>query len=144
MKHEIIYPMAIYFLFMFFSGIYMFLARKKSVMTGEVSTKYFKAQIGTPPPENILIIGRHYDNQFQVPMLFLITCVVHLQLEQANLLTLILAWLFVFSRFIHSIILLGKNNIIKRAAAFGVGWLILFFMWLQIIYFVTFTNIMKY
>lgn len=135
MKYEFIYPMSVYFLYIGLSTVHMFRVRKRAILTGAVHIKYYKSQTGDTPPENVVVVGRHYDNQFQVPMLFFITCLVHMQVGLSNSLTLVLAWLFVFSRFAHSWVLLGKNNILKRATAFGLGWLILLLMWLQLIYF---------
>lgn len=134
MKSDLIFPMAAYFFLMVFSTVYMFRERKKAVISGVISKKYFRAQIGEPPPENLVVIGRHYDNQFQVPVLFFITCLTLMQLGVESVLSLSLAWIFVFSRMIHSFILLGKNHILNRVTAFGLGWLALILLWLQILY----------
>lgn len=132
MKNELLFPMALYVFFMGVIAAYMFLGRVNAVRKGVVKAKFYRAQIGEAPPEAIVVVGRHYDNQFQVPLLFLITCLAHMQVGQANGLTIALAWLFVVSRFLHSMVMLGKNNVLFRSAAFALGWLTIVAMWAQL------------
>lgn len=135
LKNELIFPMAAYVLFMWISTIHMFRTRVAAIKSGQVQSKYYKAHIGEEPPEKAILVGRHYDNQFQVPLLFFVTCVLQIQLGHANLLTIILAWGFLFSRAIHSWILLGRNILQQRVVAFALGWLIILALWIQLIYF---------
>ncbi len=134
MKSELIFPMATYVLFMWIATVHMFRTRVSAIKGGQVHPKYYKAQLGEPPSEKVVLVGRHYDNQFQVPLLFLITCAVFIELGQANQLTVLLAWLFVVSRGIHSWILLGRNVLQRRVAAFALGWLIILALWIQLVY----------
>lgn len=127
--------MAVYVFFMWISTVLMFKTRVRAIKTGQVPPKYYRAHIGDTPPEKVVVIGRHYDNQFQVPLLFFITCAFQMLMGQANLLTVILAWLFVVSRAIHSWVLLGRNILQQRVAAFAFGWLVILALWIQLIYF---------
>ncbi len=136
MKYQLVFPFALYVFLIWFSTVYMFLKRVKSIRAGETSRKYFKALMGDLPPEKVVVVGRHYDNQFQLPMLFFITCVLHIQIGMVNLVTVILAWAFIASRVAHSFILLGSNVLSKRVAAFAFGWLLVLLLWIQILYFV--------
>lgn len=135
MSKNLIFPMAFYAFYMFALALYMFRSRVKALKSGEVSFKYFRTYSSESPTDRLLVIGRHYDNQFQVPILFFITCLAHFCVNQANIFTVILAWAFVGSRLIHSYIHLGQNRIQKRAAAFALGWLILLAMWIQLLIF---------
>ncbi len=138
MKQQIIFPMLAYVLYMGCLSIYMFTARLNAIRGGKVSIKYFKTYSNpdvAPPPERAVVIARHYDNQFQVPILFLMACTLHFSIGMIDTLTLILAWAFVASRAFHGWVHLGSNNVIKRATAFGVGWLLLILIWIQLGYF---------
>ena len=86
-------------------------------------------------PDRLELIAQHYENMFEVPILFLITCTVFLALDEVNVVTLVLAWIFVISRGFHAWIHLGRNKVMKRAASFGVGWLALVLLWLQLTFF---------
>lgn len=127
--------MAVYVFFMWISTVLMFKTRVRAIKTGQVTSKYYRAHIGDAPPEKVVVIGRHYDNQFQVPLLFFITCAFQMLMGQVNLLTVILAWLFIASRAIHSWVLLGRNILQQRVAAFAFGWLVILALWIQLIYF---------
>lgn len=136
MKSALFLPMAFYVFFLAAVAVRMFFARVSAVRSGQVKTKYYRAQVGETPPEYLNVIGRHYDNQFQVPILYLVTCLCHMLVGKADELTLVLAWLFVGSRLAHSWIMLGRNNVLYRAGMFAVGWLLIVLMWIQLTYFV--------
>lgn len=127
--------MALYVLYMWCLTILMFRSRVRAIKDRKVSPKYFKTYTGDPPEEKVIVIGRHYDNQFQVPILFLVTCAVCLAMNSVNLLTVILAWIFVVSRCLHSLIHLGSNILQKRVAVFALGWIAILLLWAQLTYF---------
>jgi hypothetical protein len=132
MKHLLIFPMAVYVFYMFAFAIFMFLTRVRSIREGKIPIKYFRVYDGDHLPERLELFSQHYENQFEVPILFLITCTVFIALDFATTTTLILAWVFVISRGFHAWIHLGKNEVQKRAAAFVIGWLAIFWMWVQL------------
>lgn len=127
--------MALYVFYTFGIAALMLLSRVRSIQNGQVKIKYFRVYQGSELPDRIAVIGRHYDNQFQVPVLFLATCACFIALNKADVLSLILAWTFVITRIIHSFIHLGKNNVAQRAAAFAAGWVVIMLMWAQLMYF---------
>lgn len=135
MKTQLIFPMALYVLFMWISAVRMFRSRLHSVKSGQVPLKYYRAHLGQQPDEKVILAGRHYDNQFQVPILFFITCLFHFQIGMVNWMTIGLCWLFVISRAVHSWILLGRNLIQYRVAAFAFGWIMVLSLWVQLVYF---------
>ncbi len=116
-------------------AVMMFRSRVRAIKSGKIAPKYFKTYMGQAPEEKVIVMGRHYDNQFQVPVLFLITCAVCLAMNSVNVITVILAWVFVVSRLFHSWIHLGSNIVQRRAAAFAFGWLVILLLWAQLVYF---------
>jgi hypothetical protein len=135
MKNQIICPMVVYVLYMNIVAIYMFLTRVMHIKGGEVAMKYFKTYPSQNLPDRVVVTGRHYDNQFQVPILFLIAGSLHYSIGLVNSLTLILAWGFVFTRAIHAFVHLGSNHIPSRAFSFGLGWIMVSALWIQLGYF---------
>ncbi|MBD66167.1 MAG: hypothetical protein CME62_13225 [Halobacteriovoraceae bacterium] len=113
----------------------MFRRRVAAIKSKEVPFKYFssyqmdKANL----PEPMVICSNHFNNLFQIPLLFLITGLLILTLKLVTWPMVVLAWLFVFLRLIHSLIHLGSNNIIQRMRAFGSSTLVLLVMWLYLI-----------
>lgn len=135
MKHQLIYPMAVYVFYMWLLALYGFRIRLRSITTGQVPIKFYKAFAGAVLPERLQVVGRHYDNQFQVPILFLITCGIHMTMGMSNYITLVLAWIFVAARFLHAWIHLGSNRLQTRVVAFMVSWAAVVMLWVQLVYF---------
>jgi hypothetical protein len=131
----LILPMSFMVFYIFALGIYTFRVRSSSVNNKETHIKFFKTydmSLGGPP-EYVVRVGRHYDNQYQVPILFLITaglCLVH-QID--SLIPAVLSWMFVISRLIHSYIHLGQNNIIYRFLSYASGFIIVLALWVLIL-----------
>jgi hypothetical protein len=134
MTNQLVFPMAAYVLYMWCLAVLNFRTRVGSAKRGEVDPKYFKALQGSAP-ERVITVGRHFDNQFQAPVIFLIGCVAHMVLGKANDLTIVLAWAFIVTRLAHSFIHLGGNKLRKRVMAFAAGWLVMLVMYGQLVYF---------
>lgn len=132
---QLLFPMALYVLYMFVFALFMFRARLNAIRSGKVSVKYFRALTGEPPPDDVILMARHYDNQFQVPLLFLITGTLLIALHAASFFSVVLAWIFVASRAAHSLVQLGRNDVRKRVIAFAVGWIAVVVLWIQILLF---------
>lgn len=91
----LIYPATFYVLYIFGLFIALMVVRVRAVKSGSVPMTYFSTYSGAGPREWMVVLGLHYDNQFQVPLLYLLTCAVLMQAGLHDGLTLALAWLFV-------------------------------------------------
>jgi hypothetical protein len=80
------------------------------------------------PPE-VAQVGNCFNNQFQLPVLFYVLVVLALFLHKADLLFVILSWVFVISRIVHAGIHITSNNVTHRFSAYTVGLLVLILMW---------------
>ncbi|WP_366946345.1 MAPEG family protein [Nevskia sp.] len=80
-----------------------------------------------------VVLGRHYDNQFQVPLLFLLTCSVLMHAGVQDGLTQGLAWLFVASRLAHSWVHLRGNVVVRRLQAYALGWFTIVALWIRLL-----------
>lgn len=129
MKHPLILPMACYVLYMWLLALLNLWTRIRAVRSKQIQIKYFKIYEGTSS-ERVTIVGRHYDNQFQLPILFFVTCALHIALGPTGDWTLIFAWGFVLSRWGHAYIHLGSNNITYRLLWFATGWFFIGALWL--------------
>jgi hypothetical protein len=132
MERYLVIPMALYSLYILALGILNFLVRRQAIRTGQIPLKTFKAYTD-PQPEKVIVVGRHYDNQFQAPMLFLICGVSHLALKQVDAFTVVVAWLFVATRLGHSLEHLGQNRIKFRAVLYGLGLAMIAALWIQLL-----------
>jgi len=125
-------PMAFYVFHIFLIGVLNFLTRSKFAKERAVKLSYFKTYTGDAP-EQMIVLGRHYDNQFQVPMLFMITCLSTYSFQSINLFAIGLAWIFVATRILHSFIHIMKNDVLMRAKVYGLGLLCVVGMWVNIL-----------
>lgn len=133
MNTQLVLPMVAYVLYMFALALFTFLSRVGAIKRGEISHKYFRAYSG-PSPDRLVIIGRHYDNQFQLPLLFLSGGILHTVLNQVSTFTLVCAWGFILSRLAHSYVHLGNNHVLRRAMAFAFGWFCVAALWAELLF----------
>lgn len=80
-------------------------------------------------PEAAEKISHSFSNQFEIPVLFYFLVALAIITHKADLLFVVMEWLFVITRLIHVAIHTGPNNIRWRGAAFAAGVLILLLMW---------------
>jgi hypothetical protein len=80
-------------------------------------------------PVDIAQVGNCFNNQFQLPMLFYVLVILALFLRKADLLFVIMSWIFVISRIVHAGIHITSNNVTQRFAAYTVGMVVLLLMW---------------
>ena len=85
-------------------------------------------------PESVLQINNNIRNQFELPVLFYVICVVLWQLNAVTAIALAAATAFVLSRIAHAMIHLGANVISNRRRAFTVGWWVLMAMALLLLW----------
>src|ERR1700761_2123702 len=85
-------------------------------------------------PKSTLQVCYAFANQFELPMLFYVLTILALVTKLADLIFVVLAWLFVLVRCVHAFVHVTSNNIRIRGPVFGVSALILFIMWVIYIF----------
>jgi hypothetical protein len=83
-------------------------------------------------PDAVHQVNNNLRNQFELPVLFYVVCVILWQLDAVGVVALVVAWLFVLSRLAHAWIHLTTNRMRHRARAFQAGWYLLVFMVLMV------------
>lgn len=71
-----------------------------------------------------------FSNQFELPILFYVLTILEIITHHADLLFVILAWIFVIHRWVHALVHVTNNNVRVRGALYGIGALVLVIMWL--------------
>lgn len=109
--------------------IYVHLIRVKirAIKAGQVN-KERRALHEDAWPDSVLQINNNIRNQFEIPVLFYVVCIVLWALEAVGIVALVAAWLFAASRIAHAYIHLTSNYLPNRRRLFTVGWWILLFM----------------
>lgn len=109
--------------------VWMASARTTSVKRGD--TKMRDIALGQPAwPERPTQIGNCYNSQFQIPLLFYVLVILAWITKQADLIFVVMAWIFVLSRLAHAYIHTTSNYVPNRFRAFALGVLVLALMWI--------------
>lgn len=111
---------------------HMFKTRMAALKSRKIELNYFKEYTGEIPT-NVRIAGRHFENQFQAPILFYILGLTILVSKVESTLLIIFLTGFVITRMLHSYIHLRTNHLIWRMRSYGAGWLFLIFGWLTLL-----------
>jgi len=81
-------------------------------------------------PDHLRKRANNYQNQFELPVLFYVLIAFLLATRMADAVQVILAWIFLLSRLVHSYIHIGRNVVIDRFYAFLASVATLMAMWI--------------
>lgn len=98
----------------------------------EISIAAFKTMNLTGANEQVIATSRNFDNQFQMPMLYMFSVLFTLQLGLADMAYVVLGAVFVLLRILHTAVHIGSNNVRLRFSIFLFGCLALWLMWLRL------------
>ena len=109
----------------------MFIVRFNAIKRGEVRVSVFRTYEKEHELSSKLVqASRNYSNLYEAPSLFYAISLLIIVLGLGDTLTSSLAVVFALSRYIHSYIHLGRNNIVHRTYVFGLGILSIHAMWI--------------
>jgi hypothetical protein len=105
-------------------------AARRQALIGR-QTKIKDIALGQPNwPVRATQISNCYNNQFELPVLFYLLIALALPLRHADLVIVLLSWVFVVTRFVHAVIFVTSNDLGRRSMAWLAGVLVLMIMWL--------------
>jgi hypothetical protein len=95
---------------------------------------------GVAQPENVALrepnwskrslqVSYSYSNQFELPVLFYVLTILAWVTRHADLIFVVLAWLFVIFRYLQAYVHVTSNRVRLRGAFFGISALVLAIMW---------------
>jgi len=124
----IFWPMVAHVALVF--ALYALLSTRRAslIRTGKIDASLFREN--RDEPGESLIVRNSIANQFELPVLFHLCCVLLYLTEADNLLSLGLAWLFVALRYAHAFIHVTSNRLRYRQPLFMAGFLVLVAMWI--------------
>lgn len=98
----------------------------------DISLSAFRTMNLTGASEQVIATSRNFDNQFQMPMLYLFSVLFTLQLGLADLGYVLLGAAFVLLRIMHTVIHIGSNHVRSRFNVFLLGCAVLWAIWLRL------------
>jgi hypothetical protein len=125
---EILAPLFVMVALTFVLLVWMGAVRVAAVRRGEVRVRDIALGQSNWPPR-VQQISNCYHNQFQLPVLYYALTILALFLRKADLLFVIMAWVFVVLRIVHAAIHVTSNHVGRRFQAFAAGAVVLLLMW---------------
>ncbi len=93
----------------------------------------FRTMDLTGANERVITASRNFDNQFQMPMLFFFAVLLILQQQQADLVYVCLAGLFVALRGLHALVHVTTNQVRARFNLFLASCVVLWVLWVRLV-----------
>lgn len=81
-------------------------------------------------PPDVAVTNRNFMNLLEAPVLFYAFCLAAYVTHQAGAWAVVLAWLYVALRIVHTFVHLTYNKIMHRFLVYGASNLVLLMMWL--------------
>lgn len=81
-------------------------------------------------PPHVLQVSNAAHNQLETPVLFYVLTILAIITRHADVLFVVLAWIFLLARIAHAYVHVTTNRISRRGGLFGIGLLVLMIMWL--------------
>lgn len=112
-------------------GLFCWMAyhRVTVIRSGEVHPRDIALREPNWPP-HVLQVAYAAHNQLETPVLFYVLTILAIITRHADLLFVVMAWIFVLLRIAHAYVHVTSNRVPRRGAVFGLGLLVLMLMWL--------------
>ena len=110
--------------------LYALLSRRRMVAVRQGRATVAQFRENRDEPAESLFVRNSLGNQFELPILFYVCCILLFITDADNLPTVLLAWVFVLSRCVHAYVHVTSNRIRYRQPAFVAGFVALVLMWL--------------
>lgn len=105
--------------------------RFKAARSGEISMDAFRLMQLDKASAQVVATGRNFDNQFQMPMLYMFAVVLILQQGLADMTFVLMGAFYVVLRIIHALIHTGSNQLRWRFRTFIYSCAVLWVIWLR-------------
>ena len=132
MTLKLIYPSLAMIFWIFIVGVILALRRKTAFTSGAVRPD--EVAVSTERyPVPARLAAANFTNQFETPVVFFALIMLAMEAGATGYVMAALAWLYVATRVVHTLIHIGPNKLPLRGAVYGIGVLALFCMWLGIL-----------
>jgi len=103
--------------------------RFRAAFANLVTADDFKFGESPRVPPHVAVANRNFMNLLELPILFYVVCLMYFVAGRLDQAALIVAWLYVAVRAVHSVIHLTYNNVMHRLIAYAVSNAVLATLW---------------
>jgi len=126
--HFVLLPLFVEVLLTFGVMLGMMYCRTSTLQRGE--TRFEEIALREPNwPVRATQFANSFANQFELPVLFYVLTILEIVTHKADLLFVVLAWVFVAMRILQAGVHVTSNNVRLRGGYYGIGAFVLFVMW---------------
>ena len=111
--------------------LYMAYKRWSAGFAGRLKPGEYKLGESADVPRDVRLAGRNFSNLFEVPVLFYVLCVTLYATRGVSMDLVVMAWVYVALRVLHSLIHVSYNKIIHRFFVYAVSCFLLLAMWVM-------------
>ncbi|MBN9441902.1 MAG: MAPEG family protein [Bosea sp.] len=132
MTLKLIYPALAMILWIFVVGVVLAVRRKAAFATGAVRPE--EVAVSTERyPLPARLVSANFSNQFELPVVFFALIMLAMEVAATGYVMATLAWIFVASRVVHTLVHIGSNQLPLRGAVYGIGAIVLMAMWVGVL-----------
>jgi len=129
---KLIYPALAMILWIFVVGVVLAVRRKAAFATGAVRPE--EVAVSTERyPLPARLVSANFSNQFELPVVFFALIMLAMEVAATGYVMATLAWIFVASRVVHTLVHIGSNQLPLRGAVYGIGAIVLMAMWVGVL-----------
>lgn len=108
--------------------LWLAVRRRKDIVSGTVHPS--KIALREPNwPVRTQQIANSFSNQFELPVLFYVLTILEIITRHADLIFVVLAWIFVIARLGQAYVHTTSNRVLRRGTNYVIGAFVLIVMW---------------
>ncbi len=117
------------------SGVMLLMGKRRfaAAHNKEIQLQAFRTMDLAGANEKVITASRNFDNLFQMPLLFFVGVLAVLQQQQADLIFVVLAGVYVALRLLHTLEHVTNNHVRRRFNLFLASCLVLWAFWLRLV-----------
>jgi hypothetical protein len=132
MTVNLVYPALALIFWIFIVGLILIKRRRDALLSRAVRPE--QVNVSTEAyPIPARLASANFSNQFESPVIFFALIMLAMEVKATSHLMTLLAWLYVASRIVHTLIHIGPNKLPLRGAIYGVGMVALLGLWLGVV-----------
>ena len=124
----VLFPLFVEVVLTFVLGFWLSALRVDAIRSGRVHPR--DIALGEPNwPTRVTQVGNAYHNELELPLLFYVLTILSIITRHADLLFVLLAWVFVVLRLARAYIHVTDNSVSRRGMVFLASAIVLAVMW---------------
>ncbi|SIR06879.1 MULTISPECIES: MAPEG family protein [unclassified Bosea (in: a-proteobacteria)] len=132
MTVNLVYPALALIFWIFIVGLILIKRRRDALLSRAVRPE--QVNVSTEAyPIPARLASANFSNQFESPVIFFALIMLAMEVKATSHLMTLLAWLYVASRIVHTLIHIGPNKLPLRGAIYGVGMVALLGLWFGVV-----------